>query len=263
MKLYYRKYGEGQPVIILHGLFGISDNWATIGRRISEKFEVYMVDLRNHGRSPHSDIFNFPAMMSDLEEFIDDHGLENIILLGHSMGGKVAMHFALEYPDLVDKLIVVDISMRHYAARQEHLRMIEAMRSLDFSKVKTRNEVEDKIAETISSERIRLFILKNLHRKNRDQFGWRLNLDSIHENIHYIFEGVESYGKYDRDTLFVRGGKSDYIIDEDYEKIYKHFPNALIETIPQASHWIHAEAPDELCSIFSHFLRKECDLNGD
>ncbi len=257
MKLYHRKYGSGQPVLILHGLFGVSDNWASIGRQISEHFEVYLIDLRNHGRSPHSDLFNFPAMVSDIEEFVDDHALENIILIGHSMGGKVAMHFALEYPDLVSKLIVVDISLRHYEARIQHLDMIRAMRNLDFSKITSRTQVEEMLKEEINSSRIRLFIMKNLYRKDKNTFDWRLNLPIIHENIHYIFEGIDQQEQYTKEALFVRAGKSDYIIDEDYQAIYKHFPNALIETIPQASHWVHADAPGELCTLFSNFLKKD------
>ncbi len=264
MKLYYRKYGQGQPVIILHGLFGISDNWASIGRRISQKFEVYMIDLRNHGRSSHSPVFNFPAMVSDLEEFIDDLGLENVILIGHSMGGKVAMHFSLQYPNLIDRLIVIDISMRHYPPREEHLNMIDAMRSIDFSTFSNRKQIEESLSEKIRNERVRLFVLKNLHRIDKTTFGWRLNVNAIYESIDHIFEGVRYHGDtFNREVLFVRAGKSDYIIDEDYEEIYKHFPNANIQNIEQASHWVHADTPDELCTMFSAFLKKECDLSKE
>ena len=124
MKLFHRKYGEGQPLIILHGLFGISDNWVTIGRRLADKFEVYILDQRNHGQSPHSDVFNYYAMVEDLYEFIENHQLFNPIIIGHSMGGKVAMNFALEHPSKVSKLIIVDMSVRKYSARQIHLNII-------------------------------------------------------------------------------------------------------------------------------------------
>ncbi|MBI9032948.1 MAG: alpha/beta fold hydrolase [Bacteroidales bacterium] len=258
MKLYHRKYGQGPAVIILHGLFGISDNWATIGRRIAEKYEVHMIDLRNHGRSPHSPVFNFPAMVSDLEELIEDLELENIILVGHSLGGKIAMHFALQYPELITKLVVVDISMRHYPAREEHLKMIEAMRSIDFSEFSNRKQIEEVLKEKISNERIRLFVLKNLHRIDRSTFTWRLNVNAIYENIDNVFEGIEYENTtFNKETLFVRAGKSNYIIDDDYSRIFQHFPEAKIQTIEKASHWVHADTPEELCELLNTFLNKK------
>ncbi|MCB0824508.1 MAG: alpha/beta fold hydrolase, partial [Bacteroidales bacterium] len=161
MKLFFRRYGEiGQPVIILHGIFGISDNWVTIGRRLAERFDVYILDQRNHGQSPHSDTFNYFALADDLYEFIQDHQLINPILIGHSMGGKVAMNFALENPQKIDKLIVVDMSVRKYPPRQEHLEIMQAMLAVDFNEVSTREEVEEIISKRIKSPRIRMFILK-------------------------------------------------------------------------------------------------------
>ena len=258
MKLFYRHFGEGQPVIILHGIFGISDNWVTIGRKIAEKFSVYILDLRNHGQSPHSDTFNYVAMMDDLNEFIEEHELEDPIIIGHSMGGKVAMYFALEYPEMVNSLLVVDISMRKYPPRQGHVQMIEAMQSVDFSKVQSREDVEAQLEDEIQSRPIRLFVMKNLVRVGQSEFKWRLNLKAIYENIDNIFEGVEHFNRFEKPTLFVRGGKSDYIQDSDMEKIYRHFPAAELETIPHASHWVHAEAPDDLCAIISDFTGKTC-----
>lgn len=259
MKLFYRHFGEGQPVIILHGIFGVSDNWVTIARKIAEKFSVYILDLRNHGQSPHSDTFNYVAMMDDLSEFIEEHQLENPIIIGHSMGGKVAMYFALEYPEMVNSLMVIDISMRKYPPRQGHVQMIEAMQAVDFSKVSSREDVEKQLESTITSKPIRLFVMKNLVRVGKTAFKWRLNLQAIYENIDNIFEGVEHFNRFEKPALFVRGGKSDYIRDEDFDKIYRHFPAAEIETIAQASHWIHAEAPDELCAIISEFTGKTCE----
>lgn len=258
MKLNYKHYGSGQAVIILHGVFGLSDNWVTIGRKIAEKFSVYILDQRNHGKSPHSATFNYFAMSDDLLEFIRTHELEKPILIGHSMGGKVAMTFALEHPEMVDKLVVVDISPRKYPGRNVHFEMIEAMMAVDFDKVETREEVEEQLKASIPSHRIRLFVMKNLYRKTRHTFDWRLNLPAISANMDFIFDGVESSDTFNGPTLFVKGGKSDYIIEEDTPLIHKMFPNAEIETIEDASHWVHAEQPDELCALFSRFLGKEC-----
>jgi pimeloyl-ACP methyl ester carboxylesterase len=261
MKLFYRQYGEGQPVIILHGIFGISDNWVTIGRRIAEKFDVYIPDQRNHGQSPHSSTFNYLVLVDDLAEFIEDHQLVNPILIGHSMGGKVAMNFTLEYPHRVDKLIVVDMSVRAYPARKQHMDIMSAMLSVDFDEVDSREEVEKIIQEKTNSPRISQFVLKNLYRIGRKRLAWRLNIEDIYNNVENVFEGIDSSYTFDHPSLFIKGGSSDYILDEDYELIRKNFPNAQFRTIENASHWVHADKPDELCMIFSEFLQKECEYN--
>ncbi|MCF8367561.1 MAG: alpha/beta fold hydrolase [Bacteroidales bacterium] len=259
MKLFYRKYGEGQPLIILHGIFGISDNWVTIGRRLAEKFEVYIPDQRNHGQSPHSSTFNYFALIDDLFEFIEDHQLINPIIIGHSMGGKVAMNFALENPGKIDKLIVVDISTRAYTGRQEHQEIIHAMRSVNFDNISSREEVADIISKSVKSEKIQLFVLKNLYRINQERYAWRLNVDGIYENIENVFEGVQSPYVFKKECLFIKGGNSGYITEEDYESIRIKFPKAVFTTIKDASHWVHAEKPDELCAQLSLFLNKQCE----
>jgi len=259
MKLFYRHYGEGQPVIILHGIFGISDNWVTIGRRLAEKFEVFILDQRNHGQSPHNDTFNYFALAEDLFEFIEDHQLTNPILIGHSMGGKVAMNFALEHPHRVDKLIVVDMSVRAYPARQQHMNILNAMSSINFDEISSREEVEEIITSAVKSPKISQFILKNLYRIGKSRLAWRINVDAIYNNIENVFEGLELPYTSDIPALFVKGGASDYILDEDYELILQKFPNVQFTTIDNASHWVHADAPDELCAKFSDFLAKDCD----
>jgi len=261
MKLFYRKYGEGQPVIILHGLFGISDNWVSIGRRLGEKFEVYILDQRNHGQSPHSDTFNYYALVDDLYEFIEDHQLINPIVVGHSLGGKVAMNFSLEHPHKVDKLIIVDMGIRQYSARQSHINIIKAMLDVDFSKMTSRNEIDKIISKNIESFRIKQFVLKNLYRLNKNRFGWRLNILSINNNLENVFEAIHSTHTFNKPSLFIRGGASDYILPEDYDLIKKIFPGAQFQTIDKASHWIHAEKPDELCAAFSTFLEKDCEFS--
>jgi pimeloyl-ACP methyl ester carboxylesterase len=259
MKLFYRQFGEGQPVIILHGIFGISDNWVTIGRRLAEKFEVFILDQRNHGQSPHSDTFNYYSMVEDLYEFIVDRQLTNPILIGHSMGGKVAMHFALEHPHRVDKLIVVDMSVRAYPARQQHMEILNTMLSVDFDSIKSREEVEKIIISEIKSSKVSQFILKNLYRIGKARLAWRPNVEDIYNNIENVFEGIDLPYSSGVPALFVRGGDSDYVPDEDFDLILKKFPNAQFETIKNAGHWVHADAPDELCMEFSKFLAKDCD----
>jgi esterase len=262
MKLFYRHYGEGQPVIILHGILGISDNWVTIGRRLAEKFEVFIPDQRNHGQSPHSDTFSYYALVDDLFEFIEDHQLFKPILIGHSMGGKVAMNYAIEHPHRIDKLIVVDISVRNYPARRQHVDVMDAMLSVDFDQLSTREAIEEIIHEKIKSPSIAGFIMKNLYRIGKNRLAWRLNLKSIYQNIDNIFEGVNLPYTSDIPTLFIKGGASDYILEEDYPLILKKFPNAKFKTIENASHWVHADAPDELCKTLSEFLSKDCEFSG-
>lgn len=259
MKLFYRTFGEGQPVIILHGIFGISDNWVTIGRRLAEKFEVFILDQRNHGQSPHSDTFNYFSMVEDLYEFIEDHQLTNPILIGHSMGGKVAMNFALEHPHRVEKLIVVDMSVRHYPPRQQHMDVLNAMMSIDFDEVSSREEIEKIITPIVKSRKVSQFVLKNLYRIGKSRLAWRINVEAIYNSLENVFEGVETPYTSDIPALFIKGENSDYILEDDYKMILKKFPNAQFTTIKNASHWVHADAPDELCMQFSKFLAKDCD----
>lgn len=261
MKLFYRRFGAGDPVIILHGLFGISDNWFTHAKRLAEKFEVWVPDLRNHGQSPHSHVFNYHAMVEDLNEFMTDHKFDRAMIIGHSMGGKVAMNFALEHPYMVGKLVVLDISPRAYPVRSIHMDIINAMELVDFDEIEYRQDVEELLKKHIENERIRWFILKNLYRVNRGRLAWRVNLKDISANINAITGGLVSEGIFTGSVLFIRGSESDYITDEDEDLILKYFPNASVETIEGASHWVHADAPDELCRLLSYFLGKECMLD--
>lgn len=255
MQLFFRKFGEGKPLIILHGLFGISDNWVSFGKKMAEiGFAVYIPDQRNHGQSPHSAAFNYLALVDDLFEFIDDHELEDVILLGHSMGGKVAMRFALENPQYISKLIVVDISLRAYEARPHHKNIIKAMKNVDFSIVKSRKEVEDILNRRIVDTKIRLFIMKNLHRLSQDEFEWRLNLDAICNNLDQMFDGIHVQNAFVKPTLIIRGGKSDYLTDEDIAPLKTAFPHHVLHTIPEASHWVHAEAPKLFYQYITEFL---------
>ncbi len=245
MDLFYRKYGnEGdQPIIILHGIFGISDNWVTYARRIAmERFEVFVVDQRNHGQSPHSENFNYLALTDDLFDFIDEHEIEDPIIIGHSMGGKVAMRFALENPHLVKKLVVVDITLKAYGPRDNHKSILKAMKAVDLKSINNRREVEEVLTRYIPEIRIRQFILKNLHRKDKNEYEWRINIDGLEKNIDQMFDAIDTIVKFEKPTLFIKGGASDYILLEDFPKIRYNFPNADIVTIAGASHWVHVEA---------------------
>lgn len=257
MKLFYRKYGEAgaQPLIILHGLFGASDNWVSYSRRIADEgFEVYAVDQRNHGQSPKSSVFNYLALTDDLYDFIEEHGIENPVLMGHSLGGKVAMRFTLENPELVKRLVVVDISLKAYPPRYQHLKIINAIRAVDPTQIKSRHEAEEKFANLIPETRVRQFVLKNLHRISQNGFEWRLNIEGIASNLDEMFDGIDVDEIFTKPTLFVKGGNSDYILLEDFPHIRKNFPRAEIITIDGTSHWVQVEAPERFFQLTSGFM---------
>lgn len=256
MELFYRQYGESgnQPVIILHGLFGISDNWASYARRIAmEGFEVFVIDQRNHGQSPNSDSFNYLALTDDLFDFMDEHEIDDPILVGHSMGGKVAMRFALENPHMVKKLVVVDITLKAYGPREHHRKIINAMKAVDFNTVINRKDVENQLAALIPDMRIRQFILKNLHRKDKNEFEWRIYLAGLENNLDQMFDAIDTITKFEKPTLFVKGGASDYILLEDFDQIRYNFPNAEIITIEGATHWVHVEAMERFYQLTMGF----------
>ncbi|MEN8225118.1 MAG: alpha/beta fold hydrolase [Bacteroidota bacterium] len=257
MNLHFRKYGQGKPLIILHGIFGISDNWVSFGKQVAELgFEVYIPDQRNHGRSPHHHAFNYYALTEDLLEFLERHHIEDPVILGHSMGGKVAMRFTLENPHDVSALVIVDTSMRTYVSHSHHRLLIDAMRSVDFSSVNSRKGVEEHLSGLIDSQRIRQFLMKNLFWKEKHLLGWRIKLDTIDLNLDSMYDGVFYSSVFNKPTLFVKGGKSDYIIEEDIPDIKKNFPNMDIVTIENGTHWVHADAPDDFFNHIAGFLNK-------
>ena len=256
MELFYRQYGDkgDQPIIILHGLFGVSDNWVSYARRIAmEGFDVFVVDQRNHGQSPQSNNFNYLALTDDLFDFIDEHEIEDPILIGHSMGGKVAMRFALENPHLINKLVVVDITLKAYGPREHHRKIIAAMKAVDLRAVVSRNDVENQLAGFIPETRIRQFIMKNLHRKDKNDFEWRIYLNGLENNLDQMFDAIDTITKFEKPTLFIKGGASDYILREDFDQIRYNFPNAEIITIEGASHWVHVEAMERFYQLTMGF----------
>ncbi|MEO1253414.1 MAG: alpha/beta fold hydrolase [Bacteroidota bacterium] len=254
MKLHFRTLGEGFPLIIMHGVFGSSDNWQTLGKVFSEHFKVYLVDLRNHGNSPHSEEFDYNVMANDVLELMKDEGLDQAHILGHSMGGKVAMHLATQHAEKVEKLIVVDIAPKHYPPH--HQQIFEGFKSVDLANLENRKDADVQMAQVISNMGVRQFILKNLERKKDGSFGWKLNVDTIEQAIESVGEGMENNVSFEGDTLFIAGGKSDYIVDSDHELIKKHFPKTEIISIAGAGHWVHAEKPKELGEAVVTFLSK-------
>ena len=251
MKLNFRTLGQGEPLIILHGVFGSSDNWQTLGKGFSEKYKVYLVDLRNHGSSPHSDEFDYNVMTDDILELMLNEGIDQAHLLGHSMGGKTAMTFATRYPERVNKLVVVDIAPKHYPPH--HDKIFRAFRSLDLANLKSRQEADEQMAYRIPEAGVRQFILKNLTRDG-DKFVWKLNLDVIEKNIESVGEALSEEDWFNGHVLFLTGGYSDYITKDDVEGIHLHFPNAQVTTIPGAGHWVHAEQPQTLSRKVMEFL---------
>ena len=254
VELYGRAYGEGAPLVILHGLLGSGGNWHTLSRNVfSKQFKVFAVDLRNHGRSPHADRFDYPAMVADLELFIGKHALAPVDLIGHSLGGKVAMYFALENPAQVNRLVVVDIAPKAYKAA--HHTYLDALYSVDLTSAGSRSDVEAKLAETISSVPIRQFLMKNLaYDAESESYSWMVNLDVVREQYENINAAIGNTWTFEGPTLFLRGENSDYITDEDMEHILHLFPAARLETIPNAGHWIHADNPEAFSEVVLDFL---------
>jgi pimeloyl-ACP methyl ester carboxylesterase len=256
MVLFYREYGTGKPLVILHGLLGISDNWVAFSRRLAEEgYQIYIPDQRNHGHSPHHPVLNYYALTDDLTEFIETHHLIKPIILGHSMGGKVAMRYTLEHPGDVERMVVVDTSLRTYYRFNYHLRLIDAMLSVDFNQAGTRQEVKVKLSEKIEDDRLLQFLMKNLYWKEKGRLGWRPNLQAISYHVDAMYDGVFYSAKFDRPALFIRGGKSDYILEEDIPAILQNFPQAIIKTIDNGSHWVHADEPEEFYTIVTEFLK--------
>lgn len=254
MKLFYRKFGKGQPLLILHGLFGQSDNWNTLAKQFSEQgFEVYTIDQRNHGLSPHSTTWNYQSMSADIEELMGDLLIEKCILLGHSMGGKTAMQFALDHPHLLDKLIVADMAPKYYPPH--HQAVIQGLQAVDFTKIKNRKEAEDILSIYIDDIGTKQFLLKNIFWKDDGIMDWRFNLNVIAEQIENMGKPIETDHPCEVPTLFIRGEKSLYIEDSDLGLIQDIFPRSYVETIKDAGHWVHAEKPKEFFNVVLDFIK--------
>ena len=245
MKLFSKIYGDkAQDLIIMHGLFGMSDNWNSLGKKFAKYCKVHLIDLRNHGRSPHSDDFNYEVMCGDLLEYIEDNSIQKSILLGHSLGGKVAMKFAFTYPDKIEKLIVADIAPRSYNT-DFHQNLLSTLYRLPLDNFEKRVEIDKFLASTYEDKGMRLFLLKNLYRDENKEFAWRFNIEVLLEKVSNIQEADFVKGICDIPTHFIRGGNSNYITSEDELIVNKHFSDFSIATIDRAGHWLHAEQPEK------------------
>ena len=254
MKLNFKIYGEGFPILIMHGLLGSLDNWQTVAKSLAEENMVITLDLRNHGRSMHSPIFSYQAMVDDVLAFLEEQHIFRTHVLGHSMGGKVAMHFSLQNADFVEKLIVADIAPITYMAHHEDV--FKALLSVPIQSIQTRHEAENILAEFLKEESVIQFLMKALYRNDDNQFSWRFNLKDIIANYENILEfDVKEGDVFEGQTLFIRGENSNYIQDKDRNEMLKFFPNMHLETILGAGHWLHAEKPKDFIERVKQFLR--------
>lgn len=253
MDLNYKVFGEGKNLIVLHGLFGSLDNWVTLGKKWAENYRVWLVDQRNHGKSPHSDDFSYQLMASDLHHFIQQHEIIDPIILGHSMGGKTAMEYALLHSDDLHKLIVVDIAPVSYEVH--HHKILEALHSFDPNQLKSRNEADELMKKLVSNFGERQFLLKNLERKSEGGYQWKFNLEVLSKNIVPISEWNIREGQFNKATLFIKGELSKYILPEYGLAINEKFPNYQLKEIKGAGHWVHAEMPELFFELVSQFMK--------
>lgn len=259
MKLNFKQYSAvGEPLLILHGLFGSLQNWAWHSKKLSEKFAVYALDMRNHGASPHSDDMNYPVMAKDILEFMDDHHIERAHILGHSMGGKVAMQFALLAPERINRLVIADVAPVLYGGeRGEHDEIFEGLCALDLSAVESRGDADARLAPYVDDEVVRQFLLSNLVRLESGGFTWRINLPVLKASYSQLRAAPIANAPYQGRVLFVKGERSDYILPAHRNEVLRLFPRATLKTISQTGHWLHAEKPDTFYRIVADFLQEK------
>ncbi len=256
MKLFFREYksakSNAKSIIILHGLFGSCDNWLTQAKLFVEDYNVYTVDQRNHGLSPHSDDFDYAFMVSDLLEFIEDHQLKDVIIIGHSMGGKTAMNFAIAQPDKLGTLIIVDIAPRAYDL--EHYTIAEGLNAITIDTLTSRNEADEQLSKFVPEPDVRQFLLKNLQRKAEGGFSWKINLKVITEKLGNVGVDILYKGTFEKPTLFIKGNRSNYVREEDSTHILELFPQARLQGM-DTSHWVQAEKPKEFVEVVTNYLQ--------
>jgi len=253
MNLFFRESGEGKPLVVLHGLFGSSDNWYTLAKTFSQHYKVYLVDQRNHGQSPHSSEFNYKLLAEDLEFFLTSHKIANPIVIGHSMGGKTAMNLAVKRPDLIDELVVVDIVPKSYPVHHDHI--LDGLNAIDLARLSSRTEADQILSRFIAEPDVRQFLLKNLSRNSNQGFEWKINLNAIDNHIEEIGAGMQYEGTYEKPTLFVKGARSNYYAEGDETLIRSLFPNVKFSTL-DTGHWVQAEKPVEFANTVIQFLSK-------
>lgn len=241
MNLFYRTFGEGEPLFILHGLFGSSDNWVSLGKQFAENYRVIIPDLRNHGQSPHSDLWDYAAMAEDVHQLAENLGLNQINLIGHSMGGKVAMQVAGTYQDFVGRLVVADIGPKQYPV--QHRTILDGLLGIKLEKLASRKEADEQLSKTVPELGVRQFLLKNMDRVSGKDFQWKLNLAVINKQIANVGTSTFPSSRISVPTLFINGSKSGYVSKEDHKEISEYFTNVQFDTIEDVGHWLHAEQP--------------------
>ncbi len=251
--LHSKILGKGMPLCILHGFLGMSDNWKTLGTAYAEKgFNVHLIDQRNHGKSFHSSGFNYNLLANDLKAYLKAHNITETMLIGHSMGGKAAMQFACSFPEMTQKLVVADIAPKIYPPH--HHEIIDALQSIELNAINSRSEADAALQKKLTNVGIRQFLLKNLYWTKEKKLAFRFNLAVLSEKMAEVGETINSTDCYAGPTLFLRGSKSDYVLDSDIDVIRKHFPKAILDTISNAGHWLHAENPSEFLDKSLAFL---------
>lgn len=252
-KLNYKVFGEGDPVIILHGLFGMLDNWQTFAKELSKEYMVYVIDQRDHGKSEHTNDFNYPLLAEDLKHFLEEQWIYEARFIGHSMGGKTLLQFSAMYEDLIEQMMIVDIGKKKYKGGHEQI--ISALNEVPIKQIDNRAEAEASLSEKIKDKGVIQFLLKNLKRKKEGGYEWKMNLDLLTIKYPNILDKIEFDHSIDTSSLFVRGSKSNYISTDDFTDIAKIIPNSTLATLP-AGHWIHAEKPIELLELTNQFFRQ-------
>ena len=256
MKLNFRQYGDtGEPLLILHGLFGSLSNWAWHSRKLASHFTVYGLDLRNHGGSPHDDAMSYALMAQDVVDFMDDQNITAAHVLGHSMGGKVAMQLAMDHPERIRRLVIADIAPVQYGGeRGEHDEIFDGMCALDVDALSSRTVADKQLADWVEDEVVRQFLLSNLVRDDNGRYSWRINLPALRDSYPALRDKPAGDGVFDRDVLFIRGDLSDYIKESHRDETLRHFPRASIKTLMHAGHWLHAEKPETFNRLVFDFL---------
>jgi pimeloyl-ACP methyl ester carboxylesterase len=266
MNLFYRHFGKGdRNMIIIHGLYGSSDNWMTIAKMLEDEFSIYLIDQRNHGQSPHDNEMNYQVMASDLQIFMHEQQLGSAIIMGHSMGGKTAMVFALQHPEMVEKLVVLDIASKSYKSfsnyahiTNDHRSIVDALLSVDPGKYSSRSAIDKDLKNRIPNDMVRSFLLKNIGRDEQKKLYWKLNIKAISDHLDELMDGFSNADfttfPEDKEVVLVRGDLSSYVQDEDMQQVRHLFPSAQLVTISDAGHWLHAEQTDLFLKTIRYFL---------
>lgn len=253
--LHSKILGTGKPLLILHGFLGMSDNWKTLGAQYAENgFQSHLIDQRNHGKSFHSENFNYDYLSNDLKRYMEHHHLTKVSVIGHSMGGKTAMQFACDHPEMIDKLIVVDIAPKYYPPH--HQDIINGLNAIPIEKMSSRGEADEVLSKYISDLGIRQFLLKNLYWVAKGILGFRFNLPILSTKMEEIGENISGTAQFGGETLFLKGDASEYVVETDLPEIKRHFPAATIDTIENAGHWVHAANPQQFLEKSLRFLKR-------